>query len=299
MKAKDFLSSQTSLSAGKRARLVRMLYEYGPGNGTLLLLPLDQGLEHGPLNFLDNPAAADTNFQFKLAIEGNYSGIAVHVGLAEKYFPQYAGRIPLVLKINGKTNVPSDKKALSPLTATVADAVRLGADAIGYTLYVGSPKQAQDFSQYLEVRREAEKYGMPIIMWAYPRGEAIDEKGGRDSIYAVDYAARVAEELGADIVKINVPKAAKPGMPESYVRFAEGKTEQQLTDKVVASAGRTLVLFSGGSKVSDEDLLTKVESCMQAGATGLIFGRNMWQRPYDQALAISKKVHEVMARYGS
>lgn len=295
MKTKELLN-QLNLSYGKRVRLHRLLYEYGPGNGTLLILPIDQGLEHGPVDFLPNPASGDPDYQFRLALEGKYSAIALHIGLVEKYFKPYVGKVPLILKLNGKTAIPSDKKALSPLTATVEDAVRLGADAVGYTLYVGSPRQDKDFTQYLAIRREAERYGMPLIVWSYPRGEAIDEKGGRDCLYAVDYAARVADELGADVVKLNLPKPPKPGMPEKYVDL--NLSIEEMAKKVVASAGRTLVLFSGGSKLSDEDLLNKVEICLKAGATGLIFGRNMWQRPYQAALEVTEKVKQVLSRYG-
>ncbi|MDP1808701.1 MAG: fructose-bisphosphate aldolase, partial [Actinomycetota bacterium] len=126
------------VNLGKRVRLHRLLYEHGPANGTLLLLPIDQGLEHGPVDFFDNPDSLDPEFQFRLAVEGGFSGIALHFGLAQKYLRRYAGKVPLVLKVNGKTTIPSDSCAFSPLTGSVEDAVRLGADAVGYTLYVGS-----------------------------------------------------------------------------------------------------------------------------------------------------------------
>lgn len=282
-----------NLSMGKKARLQRLLYQYGPGNGTLMFLPIDQGLEHGPMDFFENPPSADPDFQCRLALEGNYSGIVFHIGLAEKYMPAYAGKVPLVLKVNGKTNIPSDAEAFSPMTSSVEDAVRLGADAVGYTLYVGSPAQDMDIQQFNEVRRDCERFGMPLIMWAYPRGEAVESKGGKDSLYAIDYAARVACELGADVVKVNYPKPAKsPAAPKPYnnleMSFEEG------VRKVVQSAGRTMVIFSGGSKIGDEDLLNNVKVAMDCGATGLIFGRNMWQRPMDQALDMSNRVRDVM-----
>src|SRR6185503_15763074 len=119
-----------SLSHGKRVRLWRMLYGHGPGNGTLAVLPLDQGLEHGPADFFPNPAALDTEFQFRLAVEGGYSAIALGIGLADKYMKEYCGRVPLILKLNGKTNIADDGDAVSPLAASVEDAVRLGADAV-------------------------------------------------------------------------------------------------------------------------------------------------------------------------
>src|SRR5262249_37276664 len=155
-------------------------------------------------------------------------------GIAEKYMRAYAGRVPLVLKLNGKTEIPSDRAPLSPVESTVEDAVRLGADAIGYTLYIGSPRQDEDFKQFANVRTEAERYGMPVIVWAYPRGEAIEEKGGRDSVYAVDYAARVAAELGADVVKFNFPKAVEPErraqLPKPYDTLQE--SDEQMIARV-------------------------------------------------------------------
>jgi class I fructose-bisphosphate aldolase len=287
-----------NVSTGKKARLYDMLYHHGVGNGTLLILPIDHGLEHGPRDFLTNPEAADPAFQFELAVRGGYNAIACQVGFAEKYYPRFAGKVPLILKINGKTNVPSDADAHSPLNASVEDAVRLGAHAIGYTMYVGSPQQSRHFEDFRRVRQDAERYGIPIVMWAYPRGSAIEAKGGRDCLYAVDYAARVAMELGADVVKLNVPEKSDQDadMPAAYRDlewdYAEGAA------RVTRSAQNTLVLFSGGSKVSDEDLLEKGRLVMEGGATGLIFGRNMWQRPMDEALAVTGKVKEMFEDYG-
>lgn len=287
------------LGVGKRTRLHRLLYEYGPGNGTLLFLPIDQGLEHGPVDFFPNPQSADPDFQLRLALEGGYSGIVFHIGLARKYMHRYAGKVPLVLKLNGKTEIPPSDKALSPQTATVEDAVNLGADAVGYTLYVGSPRQDEDFIQLMGIRGDCERYGMPLIVWAYPRGEAIDAKGGRDSLYAIDYAARTACELGADLVKLNMPKlgdAKAKDQPAPYGTLQV--SAQESLDRIVASAGRTMVLISGGSKIGDEDLIEKAEMCMKAGATGLIFGRNMWQRAWDDAMQITGRVKEMLAGYG-
>jgi class I fructose-bisphosphate aldolase len=263
-----------------------------------LFLPIDQGLEHGPVDFFDNPDSVDPLFQLKLAKEGGYSGIVFHIGLAQKYLKHFAGEVPLILKLNGKTNIPSDKYAFSPQTASVEDAVRLGADAVGYTLYVGSPAQGEDIRQFFKIREDCDKFGMPLIMWAYPRGEAIEAKGGRDSLYAVDYAARVACELGADLVKLNLPeydeqKAKDLPKPYDQMKF----TAQEGLEKVVKSAGRTLVLISGGSKISDEDLLDKVKTCMEAGVTGLIFGRNMWQRKFEDAMKLTEKIKRIMSEY--
>lgn len=286
------------LSIGRRVRLRRLLYGRGLQNGTLLCLPIDQGLEHGPIDFFPNPPCGDPEFQWRLAKDGNYNALACHYGLAKQYMHKYAGDVPLILKINGKTNIPSDGDALSTLTATVEDAVALGADAIGYTLYVGSPRQDEDILQFTEVREQCDKYNMPIVMWAYPRGSAIEGKGGRDSLYAVDYAARVALELGADVVKLNIPKQGpKDGeQPGDYagIDYSYGEGAR----RVVVSSGKSLVLFSGGSKLGDDDLMHKARTAMEAGATGLIFGRNMWQRPMDEALAATERVMGMMREFG-
>ncbi len=288
------------LSIGKRARLHRLLYGAGPANGTLMFLPIDQGLEHGPRDFFSNPPAKDPDFQLRLAKEGGFSGIVFQIGIASKYMAKYAGQVPLVLKLNGKTEIPSDKTPLSPCIASVEDAVRLGADAVGYTLYIGSPQQEADFIQFAKVREDAEKFGMPIIVWAYPRGEAIEAKGGRDSFYAIDYAARVAAELGADVVKVNVPKfnpdkdKAAPA-PYNTTQF----TPADALAQIVQSAGKTLVIFSGGEKLGESDVVEKARHGMAAGGTGVIFGRNLWQRPMDEALKVAGEIRTMLKEYGA
>ncbi|MFW9848496.1 MAG: class I fructose-bisphosphate aldolase [Candidatus Thorarchaeota archaeon] len=289
------LDEMDFLSLGKRVRMHRLMYEHGPGNGRMLILPIDQGLEHGPSTFFPNPESADPDFQFRLAAEGGYSGIALHLGLAQKYAYKYAGKVPIVLKVNGKTRIPSDSHALSPMTASVEDAVRIGADAIGYTLYVGSPNQVADFNQFRKVKADADRYGMPIIIWSYPRGEAVEAKGGKNSLYAIDYAARVANELGADFVKLNVPKddpMRKVQEPEPYNTLDLSYEER--VRKVVRTAGKTKVLFSGGNKLSDEDMLNRARACIEQGAIGLLFGRNMWQRPWKEALDATAKVKNLL-----
>ena len=289
--------SELGLSTGKKARLHRILHKHGLGNGTAIFLPYDQGLEHGPRDFFENPASSDPKYIVKLAVEGGFNGIAIQIGLAEKFYWDYAGEVPLVLKLNGKTELPPDDDALSPLHAGVEDAVRLGADAVGYTMYVGSPAQTADFAQYRQVRADAEKFGIPLIVWAYPRGSAVDAKGGKDSFYAIDYASRTASELGADVVKVNFPNATKrSGVKSEYDRdFGE----QEAVNAVVRSANRSLVLLSGGEKSGDEGVVEKARMSMEAGATGLIFGRNVWQREHDESLKFVEKLRDLLAKYPS
>ena len=288
---------ELGLNTGKKARLNRILFQHGLRNGTALFLPYDQGLEHGPRDFFANPAAGDPAYITRLALTGGFNGIAIQVGLAEKFHWDYAGEVPLILKLNGKTDIPSDAEALSPVNATVEDAVRLGADAVGYTLYVGTPAQEADFEQYRRIRADAQRLGMPLIVWAYPRGAAIEAKGGKDSFYAVDYATRTASELGADVVKVNFPHPGKRSGVKS--EYDSDFSSQQAIDAVIRSANRTLVLVSGGTKAGDEAMLEKARQSMEAGATGLIFSRNVWQRSYDESLRFVDELREVLGKYPS
>ncbi len=260
-----------------------------------MLLPIDQGIEHGPRDFFPNPASKDPDYQFRLAAEAGYSALACQIGMAEKYYPDYAGQVPLILKVNGKTDIPSSAQALSTCNASVEDAVRLGADAVGYTLYVGSPRQDEDLVQLRQVREDCDRYGMPLVIWSYPRGEAVDGKGGATSFYAIDYAARLAMEMGADVVKLNMPvinpdkdRDAQPPYDEMEV------TADEAMRQCVESAGRSLVVLSGGSKVDDETVLDHTRSIMEAGGSGVIFGRNVWQREWDDALEIIGKIKETL-----
>lgn len=283
------------LIPGKRARLRRLLFEFGPGNGTLLLLPIDQGIEHGPRDFFPNPASKHPDYQFQLARDAGYSAIACQIGFAEHYFPDYAGEVPLVLKVNGKTDIPPSGDAFSPCNASVEDAVRLGADAVGYTLYVGSPRQDDDLIQLRRIREDCDRFGMPLVIWAYPRGSAIDEKGGKDSFYAIDYAARMAMEMGADVVKLNMPKLNPEKDKQAPSPYDELEVSQEEAIRQCAeSAGRALVVLSGGSRIDDDQLLAQTRAVMEAGGTGVIYGRNVWQREWSEALEIIDQIKELM-----
>lgn len=291
------LTKQKSLLAtlppGKRTRLHRLLFEFGPGNGTLMLLPIDQGIEHGPRDFFPNPASKDPEYQFKLAAEAGYSALACQIGMAEKYYPDYAGAVPLILKVNGKTDIPSSDNAFSACNASVEDAVRLGADAIGYTLYVGSPRQDEDLAQLRQVRQDCDRFGMPLVVWSYPRGSAVDGKGGANSFYAIDYAARLAMEMGADIVKLNMPKVGLDTDKDAQPPYNEmNVTQDEAIRQCVESAGRALVVLSGGSKTDDATVLGHTKSVMDAGGSGVIFGRNVWQREWNEALEIIASIKE-------
>src|SRR4029453_6280263 len=246
IKAAEQSSLLSTISPGKRTRLRRLLFEVGPGNGTFMLLPIDQGIEHGPRDFFPNPASKDPEYQFSLAAEAGYSAIACQIGLATRYYPDYAGQVPLILKVNGKTDIPPPAEALATTNASVEDAVRLGADAVGYTLYVGSPRQDDDLHQLKGVREGCERYGMPLVIWAYPRGRDIEKKGGRDSFYAIDYGARMAMEMGADVVKLNFPNVdpeKDKNQPAPYNEM--DVSPEEAVRQIVEAAGGSVVVFSG------------------------------------------------------
>jgi class I fructose-bisphosphate aldolase len=260
-----------------------------------MLLPIDQGIEHGPRDFFPNPASKDPDYEFQLAAEAGYSAIACQIGLATKYYPDYAGRVPLLLKVNGKTDVPPSGEALSTTNASVEDAARLGADAVGYTLYVGSPRQDADLHQLKGVREECDRYGMPLVIWAYPRGSAIEAKGGRDSFYAIDYAARMAMEMGADVVKLNMPKINPDKDKDAPAPYNEMDVDQpEAIRHCVESAGRALVVLSGGSRADDDVVLQNTKMVAEAGGSGVIFGRNVWQREWNDALEIVEQIKETL-----
>jgi class I fructose-bisphosphate aldolase len=284
-----------NLAPGKRTRLRRLLYEFGPGDGTLLFLPIDQGIEHGPRDFFPNPASKDPEYQFHLAAEAGYSAIACGYGMASKYYPPYAGQVPLLLKLNSKTDVPPSDEAFSACNASVEDAVRLGADAVGYTLYLGSPRQDDDFVQLSRVRQDCDRFGMPLVIWSYPRGRDADAKGGPNSFYEIDYAARVAMEMGADVVKLNMPKINPEKDRTAPAPYNELEvTQEEAIRQCVESAGRSLVVLSGGSKIDDEQLLAQTRMIMEAGGSGVIFGRNVWQREHGAAMEIIDQIKDTL-----
>ncbi|MBI2026414.1 MAG: fructose-bisphosphate aldolase [Deltaproteobacteria bacterium] len=276
-------------------------------SGTSLILPYDQFIEHDCRHLEAESDAGNPHYIMQLGIEGKYNAVAIHYGLAKRFWMKYKSKIPLILKISGKTSIPSGKQPLSVFTSFVEDAAEIGAVAVGYTMYYGSPKEDQDLPQLAHVRRQCEKLGLPLIVWAYPRGEAIDAKGGRDTNYAIESAARVATEMGATIIKANIPKSAPEGfakidsVPKYYRNLEAELVEMDPVDsvkerikRVVTAAQGIPVLFSGGSEISDEDLLNNAKYCLSGGCFGFIFGRNMWKRPQQKALEITKLLQSLL-----
>ncbi len=236
--------------------------------GKLLLLAYDQGIEHGPADFnLENISPEKI---IAIAEKGKYTGIILHHGVAEKYYDPKKCKVPLVIKLNGKTNI-AKKEPLSLQVCSVKRAVSLGASALGYTIYPGSENEHLMFSELGRIVEEARSSAIPVIVWAYPRGKHIRDQNSTET---VAYAARVALELGADIVKVNYN-----GDPEGL-------------KWVVKSAGKARIIAAGGSKLSDSELLANVHEIMNAGGCGLAIGRNVWQHP--DPLKISKALAEIV-----
>ncbi|MFA5821247.1 MAG: fructose-bisphosphate aldolase [Candidatus Gracilibacteria bacterium] len=293
---------RTRYSIGELARLRQIVRP----SGHTMILPYDQFIEHDNRHIEAESDAGNPHYICELAQEGGYNAVAIHYGLAKRYWTTLMGRIPLLLKINGKTSIPSGEP-LSVLTGSVEDAVRMGAVAVGYTMYYGSSRQDEDIPQLAKVRQECDRYGMPLVVWAYPRGSAVDAKGGKDCSYMVESAARMATEMGASVIKINLPKAAKPdffensGVPEYYRKLEKElqalPAKEQLSERAkraVAAAQGTPVLFSGGEQINDDDLIENTKACIDAGCFGFIFGRNMWKRKKEDALKLTRMFQEMI-----
>jgi fructose-bisphosphate aldolase, class I len=289
---------QNYYSPGEMARLRQMVRK----SGTSLILPYDQFIEHDNRHVDPNPEASSPDYICKLADEGGYNAVAIHYGVAKRYWTKLAGSVPLLLKINGKTSIPSQARALSVYTSYVEDAVRMGAVAVGYTMYYGSPRQDEDLPQLATVRKACDRYGLPLVVWAYPRGEAVDDKGGKNCSYMVESATRMATEMGATVVKANLPESTTEeffshlGVPEYYRNLEKElqalppkEQKWERAKRVVQASQGTPVLFSGGSQKGDDELMENAQACIDAGCFGFIFGRNMWKREYKRSLEITKK----------
>jgi len=290
-------------SPGEIARVRTLVRE----NGTALILPYDQFLEHDTRHLEAGPDAARPEFILDLGETAGFNAVAFHIGIAKRYWSKIEGRLPLILKLNGKTSVPSDDQALSVHTSYVEDAVRLGAVAAGYTLYYGSPRQDVDLPQLAQVRKECDRYGLPLVVWAYPRGSAVDAKGGKESSYALESAARLAMEMGASIVKSNLPKAGPDGYLKNekipkYYRDLEGdlsklgalEQKRERARRVVDAAQGIPVLFSGGDGKGEAEVIENAKACAEAGCFGYIIGRNSWKRPKAEGAALAGRLRDVL-----
>jgi class I fructose-bisphosphate aldolase len=296
---RKILSRYESENPGVRANLARML-NHGTlaGTGKMVILPVDQGFEHGPArSFAPNPPAYDPHYHFKIGIEAGCNAYAAPLGFLEGGASTFAGEIPLILKLNNSESLYSAKDPISVQTGSVADALRLGCAAIGYTIYPGSSLAGQMYEQLRALSREAKSMGLVVVVWSYPRGSQIS-KTGETAMDVVAYAAQIAAQLGADIIKVKLPgenleqEAARKVYEKEKVRISS------LADRVrhvVQSAfnGRPIVIFSGGSKTGDEALFEQIQAVRDGGGFGSIIGRNTFQRPREEALRLLATIMDI------
>lgn len=296
-RVREILSWYASDNPGTRANLARLL-NHGTlaGTGKLVILPVDQGFEHGPArSFASNPQAYDPRFHFELAIEAGCNAYAAPLGFLEAGAAEFAGEIPLILKANNHDVLHDEKDPLSAVTGSVHEALRLGCAAIGFTIYPGSAHAATMYGQLRAIAEEAKKCGLAVVVWSYPRGSDVS-KSGETAIDVVAYAAHIAAQLGAHIVKVKLPTSA---IEQEEARKAYEKnaipigTLAERVRHVVQSTfdGRRIVIFSGGAKKDqDEEILNEARAIRDGGGQGSIIGRNSFQRKKPEALKLLRGI---------
>lgn len=290
-RVKQILSGYESDNPGTKASLARILMNGRlGGTGHLVILPVDQGFEHGPArSFAANPPAYDPHYHFRLAIDAGLSAYAAPLGMIEAGADSFAGAIPTILKANSANSLSRDEEgATQAMTASVADALRLGCSAIGFTIYPASDRAYEMMGEVRELAEEAKAAGLAVVIWSYPRGGSLS-KAGETAVDIVAYAAHMAAELGAHIIKVKPPtdhlelEAAKKVYQDQGIDVS---TLAARVRHVVQSAfdGRRLVVFSGGAAKDIEGILGEVRAVRDGGGTGSIIGRNSFQRPREEAL---------------
>lgn len=279
---------------GVKASLARLLmHGRTGGSGKLVILPVDQGFEHGPArSFSGNPAAYDPHYLFELAIEAGLSALAAPLGLLAAGADRYAGEIPLILKANNANSLGSVKD--EAITATVRDALELGCSAIGYTIYPGSERQYEMFEEVRAGAAEAKASGLAVVVWAYPRGGMLTGEG-ETALDVVAYGAHIAAQLGAHIIKVK-PPSARVEIQDAVPAYARiGADFSQLSNRIAhvvqaAFGGRRIVIFSGGAMRGLDAVLEEATAIRLGGGFGSIMGRNAFQRPREEALAMLDRI---------
>ena len=300
-RVKEILSWYASENPGVRANLARMM-NHGrlAGTGRFVILPVDQGFEHGPArSFAPNPAGYDPRYHVELAIEAGCNAYAAPLGFIEHVASDYAGEIPLILKLNNSDVLSKGHEPCSAITGSVEDALRLGCAAIGYTIYPGSGDRNLQYENLRELILEAKAVGLPTVVWSYPRGAGLT-KEGETAVDVAGYAAQIAAQLGAHIIKVKPPKKHLE-VKEAAAAFEKAQIPiETLADRVrevVRSAfnGRRIVIFSGGEAKGTEEVLKEVAELARGGAFGSIMGRNAFQRPKAEAVALLHQVMDLFA----
>jgi class I fructose-bisphosphate aldolase len=288
----DWYESDTP---GTKANLARILMEGKlGGSGRLVILPVDQGFEHGPArSFAPNPPAYDPHYHFSLAIEAGLSAYAAPLGMIEAGASSFAGAIPTILKMNSSNSLATSKD--QAVTASVSDALRLGCSAIGFTIYPGSEYAFDQMEELRELAEEAKAAGLAVVVWSYPRGPNLS-KEAETAVDICAYAAHMAALMGAHIIKVKPPTAAigLEAARKSYANI-DTSTLAKRVEHVIQSAfnGRRIVVFSGGEAKDLDGLYNEVRGLRDGGANGSIIGRNTFQRPKADALTMLGKIIEI------
>ena len=296
-RVRKILSNYESDNPGTKANLARILMQGRlGGTGKLVILPVDQGFEHGPArSFAPNPPAYDPHYHFQLAIDAGLSAYASVLGMIEAGADTFAGQIPTILKMNSANSLSRLKEdADQAVTASVADALRLGCSAIGFTIYPGSDAAYEQFEEIRELAEEAKAVGLAVVIWSYPRGGDLT-KQAETAVDICAYAAHMAALLGAHIIKVKPPtnvvalEAAKKTYETQNIPIG---TLAERVRHVVQSCfnGRRIVVFSGGESKDVESLYTDIRGLRDGGANGSIIGRNTFQRPREEALALLNEI---------
>ena len=292
-RVRQILKNYESDCPGTKGQLARILMNGRlAGTGKAVILPVDQGFEHGPArSFAPNPAGYDPHYHCRLAIDAGLNAFAAPLGLLEAGADTFAGQIPTILKVNSANSHATEKD--QAITGGVEDALRLGCAAIGFTIYPASDSQFEMMEEIRELAAEAKSVGLAVVIWSYPRGGNLT-KEGETAIDVCAYAAHMAALLGAHIIKVKPPTGHIEQDEARKVYEAQGIDISSLSARVAhvmqsAFAGRRLVVFSGGAAKGDAAILDEIRALRDGGASGSIIGRNSFQRPRADALALLDK----------
>src|SRR5512133_1356000 len=299
-RVKEILSWYASDNPGTLTNLARLL-THGRlgGTGKLVILPVDQGFEHGPArSFAPNPDGYDPRYHFQLAVDAGCNAYAAPLGFLEAGAAEFAGQVPLILKLNTSDSLSKLGGApISAVTASVKEAVRLGCAAVGYTIYPASDARNVQYEHLRAITEEAKAHGLVVVVWSYPRGSGIS-KEGETAVDIAAYAAQIACQLGAHIVKVKPPKdlVEHPEAKKVYEKYQiPTKTLPDRVRHVVQSAfnGKRIVIFSGGEAKGTDEVLAEIRGIKEGGGFGSIMGRNAFQRPKGEALKLLADVMKI------
>ncbi len=296
-KVKEILANYESDNPGTKANLARILMQGRlGGTGKLVILPVDQGFEHGPArSFAPNPPAYDPHYHFQLAIDAGLSAFASPLGMIEAGADSFAGAIPTILKVNSSNSLAKSKD--QAVTGSVNDALRLGCSAIGFTIYPGSDYAFEMMEEIREMSEEAKAAGLAVVVWSYPRGDALS-KDGETAMDICAYAAHMAALLGAHIIKVK-PPTAHLEQAEAKKVYEKEKIDISTLAKRIAHVvqacfgGRRIVVFSGGAAKDLKGIYDEARGIRDGGGNGSIIGRNTFQRPRDEALAMLDQIIKI------